>query len=593
MTSSNGASVVRSRSKRMQWGRAAVLGIAATMSAGWVMTNVTAAPQAKSSATDKVEQQLAFGEFAAAINTAQEVADPGLRAKLLQLVANAQLQAGDPAGSRGTTRQIDQPEQRSQIQGAQSRQHSMLSGGVMIDFQSLIRLIEEETSGPWQNADGEGGTITEYQNGVAVNPNGLLAQLKKEEQSGRLKALGVTARKADLNADVAKSSKLRLISLTRLEREAAKRLTSGQSVVETMKNLAGLTQIQFVIVMPEAQDVVIGGTAEAWKYDAQGNAVGTESGRPVVQLDDFVVVMRTFAGDGLQNFGCSFNPRPEGLKQLQSFVEQSQARGPLPAGGAVTNWVKQLQNKLGPQDIELWGVPRDSRVARVVTEADYRLKMIGIGKLEGGSNVPSIFELMTVEEQKSGKLDALRWWLTMKYDAILHSPDHNVFEIQGPSVQCLSENQYLTAQGERVGTGKADATNQAFAQNFTKHYADLAKRDIAFADLQNVFDLALVAALLKNEGVAQRAGWNSGSFAADGMYLPATYAAPREVESVAHHHVYRGKDIVVQVAGGVRGDLMTVVRDRDVMKESKSLDSVANRGKVSNLPEGRWWWDAK
>ncbi len=573
--------------------RLAVAGTVSTMAAGWMMSPVTAGPLPELEARNKVEKQLAFGEFAAAMETAQGAGNARDRAQLFQMIADAQFKAGDVAASRGTTRRIDQPAERTQAQGQQSRQQSMLGGGVFADFASLIRLITEETTGPWKEADGDGGTITEYQNGVAVSPNGLLTSLKKEEHTGRLKALGVNARKADLNADVAKRSDLRLISLTRLEHEAAKRLTEGRSVVETMKNLAGLTQIKVVVVDPETHDVLIGGTAEAWKYDTNGNPVGVESGRPMLQLDDLVTVLRTFSNDGQQNFGCSFNPRQEGLKQLQTYVEQSQARGPLPAGAAVKNWVNQLQSKLGPQDIELWGVPRDSRVARVVTEADYRLKMIGIGKLEGGSNVPSIFELMTVEEQKSAKLDALRWWLTMKYDAVLHSPDHNVFEIQGPSVQCLSENQYLTEKGERVGTGKADATNRTFAENFTKHYTELARHDVAFADLQNVFDLALVAALLKNEGAAARVGWDQGSFAANGMYQPATYAAPQEVESVANHRVFRGKDIVVQVAGGVRGDLMTVVKDPNVMKSSDALKPMTARAKATDLTQGRWWWDAK
>lgn len=573
--------------------RLAVAGTVSTMTAGWMMSPVTAGPQPELEAKNKVEQQIAFGEFAAAMETARGAGNARERAQLFQMVADAQFKAGDVAASRGTTRRIDQAEDRSAAQGQQSRQQSMQGGGVFADFQSLITLIQEETSGPWKDTDGDGGTITEYQNGVAVNPNGLLASLKKEEHTGRLKALGVNARKADLNADVAKRSELRLISLTRLEQEATKRLTEGRSVVETMKNLAGLTQIKVIVVDPETHDVLIGGSAEAWKYDSNGNPVGAESGRPMLQLDDLVTVLRTFSNEGQQNFGCSFNPRQDGLKQLQTFVEQSQARGPLAAGAAVKNWVNQLQSKLGPQDIELWGVPRDSRVARVVTEADYRLKMIGIGKLEGGSNVPSIFELMTVEEQKSAKLDALRWWLTMKYDAVLHSPDHNVFEIQGPSVQCLSENQYLTEKGDRVGTGKADNTNRTFAENFTKHYTELARRDVAFADLQNVFDLALVAALLKNEGVNSRIGWDQGSFAANGIYQPATYAAPQEVESVANHRVFRGKDIVVQVAGGVRGDLMTVVKDPNVMKPSDSLKPMAARAKVTDLTQSRWWWDAK
>lgn len=573
--------------------RLAVVGAVSASSVGWTLSSASADPKQELPARQKIEKQLAFGEFAGALETAQSVQDVRERAKLFELVANAQIQAGDMAASRGTTRRIDQAEQREQAQGQQARAQQMLGGGVFADFASLIRLIEEETSGPWQNTGGDGGTITEYQNGVAVDPNGLLMQLKKEEHTGRLKALGVTARQADLNADVAKRSDLRLISLTRLEREATKRLTEGRPVVETMKTLAGITQIKFLFVDPNTKEIVLGGTAEGWKYDSNGNPVGVRSGRPTLQLDDLVTVLRTFQGDGAQNFGCSFNPRPEGLKAVKAFVEQSQARGPLPAGASVKNWANQIQSKLGPQDIELWGVPRDSRVARVVTEADYRLKMIGIGKLEGGPGVPSIFELLTEQEQKSGKLDALRWWLTMKYDAVLHSPAHDVFEIQGPSVQCLSENQFLTAQGERVGTGQADATNRAFAENFTQHYAELAQRDIAFADLQNVFDLALVAALLRNENAATQVGWDFGAFASNGIYQPQSYAAPREVESVSNHRVYRGKDIVVQVAGGVRGDLMSVVKDSDIVKSSDKLTSVAARGKAGELPEGRWWWDAK
>ncbi|GDY06797.1 hypothetical protein LBMAG52_02830 [Planctomycetia bacterium] len=569
--------------------RLIVVAITGLASVGTVMLATADAPRA-GEARRKIEKQVAFGEFGAAIDAARNVADPDERANLLGMIANAQLKAGDASAARGTTRQMDQS-QRLQAAGQQARQQA-LSGGVNADFQSLMTLIETETSGPWLNTGGEGGTMTEYLNGVAVSPNGLLSSLKKEEHTGRLKALGVVARKADLNAEVAQQSDLRFVSLTQLEREASKRLAEGRPIVETMKNLAGITQLKYVVVDPKSRDVLIGGPSEAWKYDSNGNPIGAKSGRPTLQLDDLVTVLRTFSNDGSQNFGCSFNPRQEGLQQLQAFVEKSNTRGPLDSG-AVKGWVNQLQSKLGPQDIELWGVPRDSRVARVVTEADYRLKMIGIGKLEGGPHVPSIFELLTVEEQKSSKLDALRWWLTMKYDAILHSPDHNVFEIQGPSVQCLSENQYLTEKGERVGTGQADATNRTFAMNFTNHYAELAQRDIAFADLQNVFDLALVAALLKNEGIANRIGWEAGSFASHGMYEPAVYAAPREVESVANHRVYRGKDIVVQVAGGVRGDLMSVVRDREVMKSSTTLKDMTAHAAPSNQPQGRWWWDAK
>jgi hypothetical protein len=56
--------------------------------------------------------------------------------------------------------------------------------------------------------------------------------------------------------------------------------------------------------------------------------------------------------------------------------------------------------------------------------------------------------------------------------------------------------------------------------------------------------------------------------------------------------VYRGRDIVVQVAGGVRGDLMSVVQNGDVYREVERLEKVRPQGRPPALPVGRWWWDA-
>ena len=153
-----------------------------------------------------------------------------------------------------------------------------LGGGAIVDFQSLMRLIETQTGAPdeWQSGGGT-GTMTEYQNGVAVNPNGLLASLKKEEHTGRLKALGVLARKAELNAEVAQQSDLRFVSLTQLEREATKRLTEGRPIVETMKNLAGIKD------MPGLPDVM-------FVIDSNKEAIAVKEARrlgiPVVAIVD-------------------------------------------------------------------------------------------------------------------------------------------------------------------------------------------------------------------------------------------------------------------------------------------------------------------
>jgi hypothetical protein len=181
----------------------------------------------------------------------------------------------------------------------------------------------------------------------------------------------------------------------------------------------------------------------------------------------------------------------------------------------------------------------------------------------------------------------------MKYGAIVHNPDRSFFEIQDSSVLVQSENQFVNSRGQHVPTGVSEAVNQLFAQNFTQHYAKLARREPVFAELRNIFDLALVAALCRQENLHQRSGWDLGIFGPEGSYRPAVVASPAVIESVINHKMYDGKNLVVQVAGGVEANLLAVARDSSLAKEDASLNQVGGRGKLPKLPAGRWWWDAK
>ncbi len=533
---------------------------------------------------------LAAGEFGPALDLAAQAANPAEQAALLNNVAAAQQNAGETSAATGTMQRATRGG-RGTGAGRQSGSGAFGGGGVIADFQTLMTLIQENTSGKWEIVDGEGGTMSPFPTGVRVAPSGLLHRLSTQEHTGELASLGASARKADLNADVARRSDLRMVSLTRLEKAVSQRLADGQPVPETMAQLAGLSQVKYVFVYPDAHEIVLAGPAEGWQYNAQGQPVALSNGRPTLQLDDLVTVLRTFArGDA--DFGCSINTRDAGVRALTDFVQKSQSRGPINST-AVRGWVNQLQQKLGRQDIEVWGVPGDSRVARVIVEADYRMKLIGIDKLDAGKEIPSYFDLLPVSQQKNVQtMDALRWWLTMKYDGLSHSADKSAFEIHGSSVLCQSENQLLTADGKHVPTGQSESTNRLFAEHFTTHYDKLAARDLVFADTQNVFDLALVSALIQHENLDEKANWDLGSFAPRGAYSPARYAVPKEVDSVVNHRVYNGKDIVVQAAGGVKGDVMAVVKSKELNKESPRLGNVAQSSKASELPAGRWWWDA-
>ena len=109
---------------------------------------------------------------------------------------------------------------------------------------------------------------------------------------------------------------LRFISIRRLEEAVAQRRAAGLPIVETMRNLGGLVRLRYVMLLEDESDIIIGGPAEPWRYDETGQPVGEKTGRPTLQLDDLVTLLRTFSQSGTRRFLCSIDPRPEGMNCL-------------------------------------------------------------------------------------------------------------------------------------------------------------------------------------------------------------------------------------------------------------------------------------
>lgn len=530
----------------------------------------------------RLQEHLAAGEFGPATALANKANGPQ-RQQMMQQIALAQIESGEFHGALMSVRQSDSGSDESK---ARSNTKPNNAGGSAADFTELTNLIQTQTDGLWADIDGDGGTMSQFSSGVMADPTALLPVLARVDTEGRLASLGLKARQANLNAEMARSSKLRMVSFNRIRQAVEQNIQDGTPIPETLRNMAGLTSVKYVFTDEVNHDILIGGPASAWMYNADGQPVSAETGRPTLRLDDLVTVLRTFSDSGRNEFICSIDPRQDGLQRLQAYVKKSNSRGSL-TPRQTFGFVKALQRNLGMQDVSINGVPEDSRIARVIFEADYRMKLIGIGKLNGVDGMMSFFDLLPKHDQKNPPaIDALRWWLTMNYDSILHSPNKDVFEIAGSSVKCQSENEFLTDQGKRVSSGGADAVNKEFADRFTKHYSKLAERDIVFADLQNVFDLALVAALIRHEGLDRQVGFQTGEFAANGAYQTQKYEPTREIMSVVNHRVYNGKDIVVQVAGGVRGDVMKVAKDHTKKKAT-------DLRKVEQSTTTNWWWDSK
>lgn len=580
------------RTNSQRWSMRKLIGVVLTA----VMVFVGGGLPSRLSAADsaeivkEVKQHLIAGEYGLAIEKAQTIPDEKLRSAELREISLRQEEAGDFQTARAT--------ERLRSRQSVETERTQASGGGQADPTAIMNLIENLTGGPktgtWDAEEVEDGAdppaMEYFDNGVSVDPHGILSNLSRKDLTDRLDRLGILARNAILNPAQNQQNELRFVSLTRLEREVADRLSRGQELTATMKYLGGLTGVKYLFILPEQKELVVAGPAEAWKYDDNGLAVGVNSGRPLLQLDDLVVLLRTFGTAENHAFGCSIDPRPENLLATKQYL--SSIKGPLPPG-AMTGWLQQIEKHMGLQDIRIYGVPSSSRVANVMVTADYRMKLIGIGKMSAGPSIPDIFKLMAKsKDQEQLPLQAFRWWLTMKYDAVLHNESRNVYEIKGSSVLVKSEDQMISSSGKQLQAGNANGANRLFAENFSNHYEELARRDTVFADLQNIFDLGMVAAICRREHLADKIGWDFGEFAASGRYQPQALRAPTSVKTVMSHRVSGGKNILVQAAGGVQVNLLRAIREENLIQSSTLVKSLDTEGAApADQPEGRWWWN--
>ncbi len=460
----------------------------------------------------------------------------------------------------------------------------------MADFDSLIELITTTVDPDSWSDNGGPGAINEFATGVIVDTTGLLKRNGLQVDDS-LVALRSRAIRHSANSNVRRESNLRMVSLSRLERHLQLLRAKGRGPDDVMRSLAGIYKVKYLLVYPESRDVVLAGPAGDWGVNAEGRFVNHQSGRPVLQLDDFVVLLRNSFGEMQGRFSCAIVPRQENLAAAKEFLEASAAKPLQPSQR--NRWLRDLRDRLGRQDIEIKGIDPRTRVARVVAEADYHMKLVGMGLEEGTAGVTSYLDSLSEDPAAAKKpLNVLRWWFTLNYEAIRATPERNAFELRGPGAKVQSENELLTARGERVHTGQADLLTSQFSQSFTRKLDALAIKYPVYAELQNIFDMAVIAALLRAEDIPNQMDWTLPHFSDGGAYQVTLGEAPREVESVINHRMINQKQIVAGVSGGVTVDTRSLVRRDSISTDNYGLVSGARgTGVPDKLPRDAWWWD--
>jgi len=353
-----------------------------------------------------------------------------------------------------------------------------------------------------------------------------------------LAAIRARARQAE---KAAKDQKLSFVSLPKVFAQVRALKESGKDIPDELRYLGGLTQVRYVFVYPDEKDLVVAGPAEPFKVVGDGMyAIGTKSGRPVMQLDDLVVAMRTAASHRGRVFGCRIDPNPDSV-EISKKVMQDHARSTRKERMAA------MEKALGPQIVSVFGTAADTRLAFVLVAADYKLKRFAMGLEPAAAGAPGVGIGHAVDNSRSAMN---RFWFEAGFDPMRVSPDGNAFEFRGPRLKVLAGAFSFDPRG---ATPKA----MAFAKKFSDRMNAVAVAEPLVAELQNIADLSLLATLIRHDRLDRKAGWDAGWLMDDGTYSVKKTPAPATADTLV------SATAGSIAAGGVQFNINPVLDNRE------------------------------
>jgi hypothetical protein len=338
---------------------------------------------------------------------------------------------------------------------------------------------------------GGGGMGGGGMGGVFLDGEGVIRAVKKKPKNAKPQTVS-------LKDEVARRSDLRQVSLKNIDAQLRKHFSNGgrvENLPEELRGMAGLHRIEFILIDRANKDVLLCGPAEGWVRDLDGRAVGKTSKRPAIEVADVAVAFRAILeGDG--EIKCSIDPQKSGLAKALEYDmptitgEKSQAE----------QIRADIEERLGMQVVTTGGVPEGSRFARAIVDADYRMKRMAMGIDRVVGLYTHLDAVADLTASGSRKTNLARWWFTPAYDGVECDSDESVFRLLGQGMKLLNEEVLVDDTGNRTGTGRSGTHWDRFSQAFTRMLPQLEQKHTVFADLHNLYDLTMIAGIVKKQG---------------------------------------------------------------------------------------------
>jgi len=215
----------------------------------------------------------------------------------------------------------------------------------------------------------------------------------------------------------------------------------------------------------------------------------------------------------------------------------------------------------------------------VLVNADYKMKRLSMGLEQAPiQKLPSVLEMIQARDASFGQM-APRFWMECNYQPVVRSEDGTIWQIRGQGVKTLTEDQYYDKNGIREATGKPNVFAEKWAANMTEKFEALAAAEPAFAELRNIMDLTVVAAIIRKHDLVNQAEADISSIMGTMASVSTpVYTAPKTI-SPQCSFIRTSNSWVVTTSGGVLVDSWSVASnvetDSKLSRESLGLTAMA------------------
>jgi hypothetical protein len=413
--------------------------------------------------------------------------------------------------------------------------------------------------------------------GVMIDTEGIVHRADTGQVNQLRQARSNALQESKLSSDINRESPLRKISLRRLQQEILRRAKTSRELPLDMEYLAGMTRVKYIFVYPELNDIVLAGPTETMEVDMNGEYVGNTSGIPILKLCDLLVAWRLDPQQLQQGITCSMDATPDGLQRYARLIRQRNKLN--------NQKLDRIQQAIGQFELTVKGVPPDSSLARTLVAADVMLKRLGMGlEPTGVPKLASYMQLIAGSPNAGRPVMMPRTWLAPNYEPLLVDEDGLAWQLRsGVKVQC--EDGYLTDSGEVKNVKSTGDEGRQWAEQFTRHYRDVAAKFPVFHQLRQCMDWIVIAAILSEYNLVEMAEFDDQVFSRNDIIGTASLQVAKRTEPQVSSVKNRGT-LLFGVSGGVE------INGLEILSQVETTDHLnATREQAIETVKRTWWWD--